>query len=76
MKLSLNNDVGYGVNLKPKYFMLLPDLSTSTIRRISNIFGSIKTKLQSTSTPFVRFSKVLSFCVLFAFLLQLLGGCL
>ena len=76
MKLSLNNDVGYGVNLKPKYFVLLPDLSTSTTRRKSNIFGSIKTKLQSTLHLLSNLVRFLSFCVLFAFLLQLLGGCL
>ena len=70
MKWSLNDDVGYGVNSKPKYFVLLPDLSISTIRRTNNIVRSIKTKLLSTSTPFVKSS-----CVML-FLLQLLGGCL
>ena len=48
------NIVGYSVKSKPKYFMLLSDLSTKTTRRINNIVGSIKTKLLSTFTPFVK----------------------
>ena len=53
--------MGCDVNSKPKYFVLLPDLSTSTIRRINNIVGSIKTKLLSTSAPFKTLTRVLVF---------------
>ena len=41
--------------------MLLPGLSTSTIKRINNVAGSIKTKLLSTCTPFVKLTKVFIF---------------
>ena len=41
--------------------MLLPNLSTSNIRRMSSVVGSIKTRLLSTPTSFVKLTKALIF---------------